>query len=170
MAKTTLDSLIGCTMYDTAGEQIGRVENFYVDDDSGEPTWAVVSTGMFGEHSLVPLMGAEYRAADTTLRVPAMKSQVDSAPHLDHDGRIEPRAEQELLAHYGADRRRAGADPAGRGRIQPGPDAPMTTGRSDPNAVLREQERLMRGHEQEVSDTVRTDRFGTGMPGTGANS
>ncbi|MCU1642422.1 MAG: hypothetical protein JWN03_2697 [Nocardia sp.] len=170
MAKTTLDSLIGCMMYDNAGEQVGRIENFYMDDDSGAPTWAVVATGMFGEHALVPLADAEYRAADNTLRVRAAKAQVDSAPQLEHDGRIDPRAEQELLAHYGADRRRAAADNAGRSRIQPGSDAPMTHGPGDPNAVLREQERLMMGNEHTVADTVRTERRGPGRLGTGQDS
>lgn len=103
------ERLIGDTVYDPSGDKIGKVKRVYVDNTSGQPTWAAVSTGLFSEDSLVPLSGASMRGdkADE-LQVRVRKDAVKSAPHMEREGLITPEAEDELFVHYGIDPRHAG--------------------------------------------------------------
>lgn len=158
MAEPTLESLIGCTAYDRLGRAIGQVEQFYVDNVSEEPTWAVVAAGTTGEHSLVPLTGAQYRAADRVLQVPVDNERVRSAPHVEHHGRIDPDDEQLLLEYYSVGRRSTGRQAGSAQRIQPGPDEPMTTGYPD-DSMLRSEERLVVGTEREEVGTARLHKY-----------
>ncbi|WP_405494094.1 PRC-barrel domain-containing protein [Nocardia sp. NBC_00511] len=153
MATTTLESLIGCVVRDAAGAEIGRVENFYVDDESGDPTWASVSTGAGGGRSLMPLTGAQYRAEDNSLSVRVDRDQVRTAPHLEHDGHLDPQAEQQLLAYYSSGQR-THSEAMGDRRIQQAADAPMTYGHGESEGLLISEERLVAG-------TVRKERIET---------
>lgn len=96
-----VEDLIGDAVYDMGGAKIGKVKRVYVDNSSGAPTWAAVSTGMFSEDSLVPLAGAQVREGSHELQVRVDKDAVRSAPHLAHDGLITQESEDELFVHYG---------------------------------------------------------------------
>ncbi|WP_328395506.1 PRC and DUF2382 domain-containing protein [Nocardia sp. NBC_00416] len=114
-----VEDLIGDAVYDLGGARIGKVKRVYVDNSSGAPTWASVSTGMFSEDSLVPLAGAQLREDATEVQVRVRKDAVKSAPHLAHDGLITQDSENELFVHYGIDPNRAGWDDYGRHAGQP---------------------------------------------------
>ncbi|WP_067824978.1 PRC and DUF2382 domain-containing protein [Nocardia inohanensis] len=162
MANPTLESLIGATVYDSAGEPIGRVDNFYLDDETGTPTWMAMETDAGSDPTLIPLDGAGYRAEDMTMQVPYAQEQIRSAPHLERDGHIDSGAEQRLMEHYGGGQRRGtgmGATyAAGRPRIRPGADEPMTYG--DQNQELtRSEERLVIDTEREASGTARLHKY-----------
>ncbi|MFC4376695.1 DUF2382 domain-containing protein [Nocardia halotolerans] len=154
MSKATLDSLIGATAYDERGEKIGKVKQIYIDNNTGSPTWAAVSTGLFSQDSLVPLAGAEHQADEDTLRLHVDKEQVKSAPHLDDGGRISSQSEQELFHHYHVDPRAAGWNTYGRQQIRPGGDEPMTHGHrdtgSDPSMVRSEEQLRVDTESEEV--------------------
>ena len=82
------------------GEQIGLVEEIYLDADSGEPEWALVHTGLFGsKRTFVPLAGAT--EADGQLRVPHEKATVKEAPQIEPDGLLSKDEEAALYRHYG---------------------------------------------------------------------
>ena len=149
----TLESVIGNTVYDSAGDKIGKVKQIYVDNASGNPTWAAVSTGMFSSDSMVPLAGAQHEPDKGTLQVGVDKAHVKSAPYLDDDGRISPAAEQELFRHYGVNPQHAGWSQYGRQQVRPGPDEPMTHGRDAD--MIRSEERLEIGKERQESGTAR---------------
>ena len=84
----------------TEGEPIGRIEEIYLDADSGEPEWALVHTGLFGtKRTFVPLEGAT--EADGELRVPRDKATVKDAPQVEPDGLLSKDDEAELYRHYG---------------------------------------------------------------------
>jgi uncharacterized protein (TIGR02271 family) len=84
------------------GEKLGKVDNVYMDNETGRPEWASVKTGMFGSHvSLVPLATAEYR--DGALQVPYSKQQVQDAPHHDPGKELSVDDERELFSHYGVE-------------------------------------------------------------------
>ena len=52
--------LVGRTVVDSAGDKIGKVGQVYINDQSGQPEWLTVSTGMFGnKESFVPLYGSD---------------------------------------------------------------------------------------------------------------
>ncbi|HZB59087.1 MAG TPA: PRC-barrel domain-containing protein, partial [Actinomycetota bacterium] len=47
----TVRSWQGATMVDRDGDRIGTIESIYVDDQTGQPEWALVNTGLFGTRS-----------------------------------------------------------------------------------------------------------------------
>ena len=92
--------LNGATVTGDQGAKLGKVENVYLDNQSGRAEWAAVKTGMFGGHiSLVPLAAADY--ADGTLHLPYTKDQVQNAPHHDPGHELSIDDEKELFTHYG---------------------------------------------------------------------
>jgi len=84
------------------GGKIGKVEEIYLDDETGQPEWLAIKTGMFGSKvSFAPLAGAT--ADGESLRIPFSKEKVKDAPRVDADGHLEPDEEAELYAYYGRD-------------------------------------------------------------------
>jgi sporulation protein YlmC with PRC-barrel domain len=90
----------GEQLTDRDGEQVGKVEEIYLDADSGEPEWALVHTGLFGtKRTFVPLAGAT--EVDGRLRVPLEKDKVKDAPQVEPDGQLTKDEEAALYGHYG---------------------------------------------------------------------
>jgi uncharacterized protein (TIGR02271 family) len=55
----TVRSWQGATLVDRDGSRVGTIDAIYVDDQTGEPEWALVNTGLFGtKSSFVPLAQA----------------------------------------------------------------------------------------------------------------
>ncbi|MCW2701663.1 MAG: hypothetical protein JWQ45_3198 [Blastococcus sp.] len=99
LSERELSAAIGSTAYDGSGDKIGTVEHFFVDDQSGAPTWVAVTTGLFGtRHSVVPAGDATFTDGD--LRLPVTAAAVKSAPHVTGD-HLDPTEEAELRRHYG---------------------------------------------------------------------
>jgi sporulation protein YlmC with PRC-barrel domain len=95
-----LRDLVGSTAYDRAGEKIGTVGQVYVDDDTGQPTWVTVQTGLFGTcESFVPVEGAEL--GDERITVAYDKATVKDAPSICEDSHLSPQEEEQLYRHYG---------------------------------------------------------------------
>jgi len=96
----TISRVIGQDVYDESGEKIGSAAEVYLDDETGQPEWVTVRTGLFGtKESFVPI-----RDADLTgdgLRVPVSKARVKDAPKVDADGHLSPQEEEELYRYYG---------------------------------------------------------------------
>lgn len=93
---------IGRNLIDDDGEKIGRIEDIYMDEETGQPEWLAVSTGWFGKGiSFVPLAGAT--AKDDELAVRWDKATVKDAPHAEPDGRLTQEEEARLYRHYGLD-------------------------------------------------------------------
>jgi uncharacterized protein (TIGR02271 family) len=90
----------GRTLVDRDGDKIGKVEDVYLDRQSGEPEWVAVKTGMFGSNvSFVPIHDASPSGDD--LGVAYTKDQVKDAPNIDPDGELSPEEERRLYQHYG---------------------------------------------------------------------
>ena len=89
------------TVYDSADDKIGKAGQVYLDDETGQPEWLTVNTGLFGTNeSFVPLREASL--TDDGVSVPYTKDQVKDAPNVDPDaGHITPDEEQHLYEHYG---------------------------------------------------------------------
>jgi uncharacterized protein (TIGR02271 family) len=95
-----ISRVIGKDVYDQSGDKIGSAAEVYLDDESGQPEWVTVRTGLFGtKESFVPIRDADL--TDDGLRVPVSKSQVKDAPKVDTDGHLSPQEEQELYRYYG---------------------------------------------------------------------
>ena len=96
----TIDRVIGQDVYDEAGEKIGSAGEVYLDDESGQPEWVTVKTGLFGtKESFVPICDANL--TNDGLRIPVTKAQVKDAPKIDTDGHLSPAEEAELYRYYG---------------------------------------------------------------------
>jgi uncharacterized protein (TIGR02271 family) len=93
---------IGHDVIDRAGDKVGKVSNIFLDDESGQPEWLTVSTGVFAKRSsFVPLEGAT--SAGDQLVIGWDKDMVKNAPQVDDDGdgHLTPTEEQELYRYYG---------------------------------------------------------------------
>src|SRR5690349_20381756 len=109
-----LDTLMDSTVYDSHDDKIGKVKNIYVNNETGSPTWASVSTGLFRHDSLVPLVGAQHNPQSDALRVNVDKEMVKSAPAVEQDGHISREGEEQLFRHYHVDPNHSGWDAYGR--------------------------------------------------------
>ena len=109
LTEREVAAAIGSTAYGPDGSKIGTVENFFVDDRTGVPTWVSVSTGLFGtRHSIAP--AAEASVGDGGLVLSVTAEAVKAAPRL-AGTHLDPAEEQALRTHYGM----ADADPEGSG-------------------------------------------------------
>lgn len=82
------------------GEEIGRVGQVFVDDQTGAPNWVTVKTGWFGtKESFVPLDDASVDG--TVVRVPYDKDKIKGAPNFDTDEHLSEQDESQLYGYYG---------------------------------------------------------------------
>ncbi len=96
----TLDRVIGADVYDADGDKIGTASEVFLDDQSGNPEWVTVKTGLFGtKETFVPIRDADL--TENGVRVPVSKAAVKDAPKIDAEGHLSPQEEQELYRHYG---------------------------------------------------------------------
>lgn len=92
----------GRDVLDRDGDKIGALEEVYLDEQTEQPEFACVKTGLLGRRlTFVPL--AEVDASGDGIRVPYEKSQVRDAPSIEPDGHLSPEEEQRLYEHYGLD-------------------------------------------------------------------
>jgi len=179
----TLDRVIGADVYDADGDKIGTASEVYLDDQSGNPEWVTVKTGLFGtKESFVPIRDADL--TDDGVRVSVSKAKVKDAPKVDADGHLSPEEEQELYRYYGLG---GGMDTGMQtGQMQTGQTQTQTTGmqtettgtsgRSDhsgepgivghdtsgpttDNAMTRSEERLNVGTRQEEVGRARLRKY-----------
>jgi uncharacterized protein (TIGR02271 family) len=98
----TVQNWQGRTMVDPAGDKLGTIDAIYLDDDTGQPGWATVTTGLFGtKATFVPL--AQAQAMGDSVQVPYDKQRVKDAPNMQADGQLSQGEEAELYRHYGLD-------------------------------------------------------------------
>jgi hypothetical protein len=84
---TDVQNLIGRTAVDHEGNKIGKVGQVYLDDQTSQPQWVTISTGLFGnKESFAPIAGSSYDGDNLVLAV--TKDQVKGAPNLDADGHL----------------------------------------------------------------------------------
>ncbi|MEO6957070.1 MAG: PRC and DUF2382 domain-containing protein [Antricoccus sp.] len=84
------------------GDKIGSIGQVYLDDNTGQPAWVTVKTGMFGNsESFIPLENAEMRGEDVVL--PYAKEKVKDAPKMDADQHLDVEQERKLYEYYGLD-------------------------------------------------------------------
>src|SRR3954464_5414201 len=96
----TISRVIGQDVYDESGDKIGSAAEVYLDDETGQPEWVTVKTGLFGtKESFVPIRNADL--TDNGVRVPVSKERVKDAPKIDTDGHLSPQEEEELYRYYG---------------------------------------------------------------------
>jgi uncharacterized protein (TIGR02271 family) len=146
ITKNELRNLLGATAHDPSGDKIGKVGQVYYDDDSDQPKWVTVHTGLFGTNeSFVPLEGARVQGGVVTLGYD--KQKIKDAPNIDQDRHLSPEEEQQLYRYYGiGGYGRPGTRDAGTGgRMRPTQDPDR-----DPDVVARDErdDRNVRGRSR----------------------
>jgi uncharacterized protein (TIGR02271 family) len=152
-----LQAMEGQTAVDVDGDKLGKIGQVYLDDQTGQPLWVTISTGMFGtKESFAPLYGAKVTTAGLQLAV--SKDMVKGAPGIDADGHIGEGENDALYDYYvgylGDSTQQAGdtrEDLSGRDDFH-GRD---TSGPTTDDAMTRSEERLRVGTEQTETGRAR---------------
>lgn len=99
MANFTADTLTNATVYGQDREKIGKVGQLYVDDNTGDPTFVTVTTGLFGtKETFVPVQDAQEENGD--LYVPYTKEFIKDAPNIDPDAHLSETEQERLYTYY----------------------------------------------------------------------
>src|SRR5918995_2874935 len=148
----------GRTLVDRDGGPIGTIDAIYVDDQTGQPEWALVNTGLFGTRStFVPI--AQASASGDQVQVPVEKQRVKDAPNIDPDGHLSEQEEQELWRHYGLDygaSDAAAGTAADTGRDSVGRDV---SGPTTDEAMTRSEEELRVGTQTRERGRARLRKY-----------
>jgi uncharacterized protein (TIGR02271 family) len=174
-----LRDVIGSTAYDRDGDKIGKVGQVYYDDDTDQPKWLTVNTGLFGTNeNFVPVQGAEF--AGDRVTVTYDKATVKDAPNIAEDGHLSPQEEEALYRHYqldygtstytGTDYDTAGTGTFASGErrddregVFGGEERPAvgrdTSGPTTDSAMTRSEERLRVGTETEEVGRARLRKY-----------
>ncbi len=146
------------------GTKIGSIGQIYAADDTSEPTWVTVKTGLFGTHeSFVPLDTATQDGNDIV--VPHTKDQVKDAPRVAPDGHLEPEEEDGLYTYY---ERSEAAVPTGttterdatsRETAADGTVGHDVSGPTTDDAMTRSEEQLHVGTEKQVTGRARLRKY-----------
>jgi uncharacterized protein (TIGR02271 family) len=145
-------------------QKLGKIEEIYLDDETREPEWALITTGLFGtKQSFVPLHAAS--PSSDGIAVPFDKATVKDAPKIDPDGQLSPDEEAELYRHYGLDyrERQTGSgltqgdrtDDSRDGVADRSDDRPTATD----DAMTRSEEELHVGTRERESGRLRLRKY-----------
>jgi len=96
----------GLEVYDITEEQIGTVEDLYVDREARQARFVVVSAGGFlgvgKKHFLVPAEEVSRDVGEEQVTVTEPRDKVLNAPEFDPDvGVLPPELQQAIKAYYG---------------------------------------------------------------------
>ena len=95
----------GLEVYDVNGEQIGSVEDLYVDRDSRLPRFLEVSAGGFlgigKKHFLIPIEEVSRDIDEERVTVNQNREKVMESPDFDPDDVSNPDIQRAIHAYYG---------------------------------------------------------------------
>jgi uncharacterized protein (TIGR02271 family) len=172
ITQQDITTVIGSNAVDSDGDKLGKVGQVYLDDQTGSPEWATISTGLFGtSETFVPLTDATVSGG--TLRVPYQKAKVKDAPRVDADqGHLSPAEEEELYRYYGVGTGTAGyTDTTTTGTTtgtagytetdtnRHGTAGHDTSGPTTDDAMTRSEEQLRVGTERVEAGRARLRKF-----------
>ena len=154
LSKEDIVSWRGRELAASDGSKLGSIDEIYLDQETREPEWALINTGLFGtKQTFVPLRNAS--PAEDTLRVPYDKDQVKDAPRIDADGELSQSEEAQLYRHYGLDYSDA-ATGTGAGD---GPVGRDVSGPETDEAMTRSEEQLRVGTAERETGRVRLRKY-----------
>ena len=165
------DVYIGRNAVDPQGNKIGSVGQVYLNDETGQPDWITVNTGLFGmKENFAPLAGSSFNGDDLVL--PFDKDVVKDSPDIADSSHLDTDEQQSLHSYYqrylgaGAatgtvsDRSGDYADTATTGdagyRRGEGQD---TSGPNTDDAMTRSEEQLQVGTEKVEAGRARLRKY-----------
>ena len=158
----------GGTVVGSDGDKIGKVSQVFLDDQTGDPEWVTVTTGMFGSaESFIPL--SQGSISGDTIRVPYDKSTVKGAPRVDDsNGKLSENEEADLYRYYGLDYTSGYDTTAGAGYDATATDTDLnrhgtvghdTSGPTTDDAMTRSEEQLHVGTERVTTGRARLRKY-----------
>jgi uncharacterized protein (TIGR02271 family) len=169
--ENELRNVIGRNAYDSNGDKIGKVGHVFLDDETGQPEFATVNTGLFGtSETFVPIANASIDG--DRLNVPFTKDQIKDAPNVDADGgHLDQSEEQVLYRHYGMSYSERSSDtglPSGYDndrstteRNVHGTEGYDTSGPTTDDAMTRSEEHLRVGTTEQEAGRARLRKYVT---------
>jgi uncharacterized protein (TIGR02271 family) len=144
-------------LIDADGDKVGAIEDIYLDQETDEPEWVAVKTGLLGSRlSFVPLGEATQEGED--IRVPYDKDHIKGAPNVDPDGQLSQAEETELYRYYGLEYSEAASDtglPEGR----EGTEGYDVSGPTTDDAMTRSEEELRVGKTEREAGRARLKKY-----------
>jgi uncharacterized protein (TIGR02271 family) len=168
ISQDQINSFVDGNVIDNDGDKVGNVGQIFLDDQTGEPAWVTVKTGLFGtKENFVPISQAQPDGSD--LRVPFDKDTINGAPNVDVDQHLSPEDEAELYSYYGLSYDRSGFD-SGQARTDLDGDGVFddvqttavgrdTSGETTDDAMTRSEEQLSVGTEQREAGRARLRKY-----------
>ena len=156
LSETQAREVVGATAHGSDGEKIGKVGQLFLDDQTGQPEFVTVNTGLFGtSESFVPVEGATFDG--DRLVVPYTKDVVKDAPNVDLDhGHLDPSEEQRLFDYYGLTATNGTTD-----TTQTYTEGHDTSGPTTDDAMTRSEERVQVGTTAQEAGRVRLRKYVT---------
>ncbi|MDQ0378005.1 PRC and DUF2382 domain-containing protein [Amycolatopsis thermophila] len=154
------EELMENAVVDNHGRKIGKVGTVYVADDTQQPEWVTVRTGMFGhKESFVPLQGATMDRDGVHVQV--SKEKVSEAPQTDGDRHLSEQESAELYRFYDMPAPRGSRENRGTTGNQPPKPQPGKPGRRGTagESMTRSEERLNVGTERVETGRVRLRKY-----------
>ncbi len=163
-----INNYVDGNVIDNDGDKVGSVGQIFLDDQTGQPAWVTVKTGLLGtKETFVPIADAQPSGGD--LRVPFDKETIKNAPSIDVDQHLSPEEEAQLYSYYGMSYDRAGYD-SGQVRTDRDGDGVFddvqttavghdTSGQTTDDAMTRSEEQLSVGTEQRESGRARLRKY-----------
>jgi uncharacterized protein (TIGR02271 family) len=170
-----VEKMIGRSAVDVNGAKVGKVGQIYLDDESDQPVWVTVHTGLFGaKESFAPLHGSSVDGDE--LRLAVTEDLVRDAPHVDADGHLSAEENDALHQHYarylGAGGARTGYaggrgeyagavghETSGHDTSGPNTYGHDTSGPNTDDAMTRSEERLHVGVERVEGRRARLRKY-----------
>jgi uncharacterized protein (TIGR02271 family) len=143
----------GATVVSQQGEKIGTVRDIYLDNETNEPEWALVSTGLLGTRSsFVPLAQASVQGDDIV--VPYDKERVKNAPSMEEDGQLSQQEEAGLYDYYGLSYSESQSDSG-----LPAEGYGTSRGQTRDDAMTRSEEEIRVGKTQRERGAARLKKY-----------
>ncbi len=172
-AAQSPEQYIGRTAVDSDGGKIGSIGQVYLNDETGQPDWVTVNTGLFGtKENFVPLEGSTVSSDDVVF--PFGKDVVKDAPHVGDASHLDVDEQDSLYSYYhqyiGASRTQSAGDHQTAGTVTTGTqttgnvnstEGHDTSGPTTDEAMTRSEERLNVGTQRVEAGRARLRKFVT---------
>ena len=162
-AAQSPESYLGRTAVDGKGGKIGSIGQVYLNDETGQPDWVTVNTGLFGtKENFVPLEGSSPNGDNVVF--PFDQDVVKNAPQVGDASHLDVDEQDSLYSYYhqyigGGGQSTMGSDTSGPTTSGPTTSGPTTSGPTTDDAMTRSEEQLNVGTQRVETGRARLRKF-----------
>jgi uncharacterized protein (TIGR02271 family) len=153
------DQYAGYTVYDQAGEKIGKVDDLFL-NESDSPEYIGVKMGLLGTRStLIPFQMTRVNDEQQVIEVSKDKETVENGHTFDDDREITPEFEDEVYSYYGL-QRSSSTEESGAHESYYAEETTQTMGVADRTDLADEDELRVQRTEEELAAGTREREAG----------